>query len=394
MIPKALDLLSNDDIYALMTNQVKEGRGIEYKETLPGGKDADRKEFLGDVSSFGNAAGGDLLFGVVEKREGGKTTGLPETIPGLGGINADQEIRRLDSMIQSGIAPRISGIRIRQVDGFAAGPVILVRIPRGYSAPYMVTFQESSRFYSRNNAGKYLLDVSEIRSAFALSESLPERIRRFRDERLGRIVAGETCVPNSGPKVVLHLLPLTALDSTTQVDVELMGKQAKNLQPMYSSGWDFRYNIDGFLCHNTRGNPKVCRSYVQIFRSGAIESVDAGILVGRNDEDRLFPAPAVERELIDGIRSYLAAYSDIGVGTPIVLMVTLVGVKDYYILGPEYDDQERFDRDTLFLPDILVETFGIDVGKILRPLFDAMWQASGWPRCHDYDRDGNWVPRR
>src|SRR5207253_9516967 len=124
-------------------------------------------------------------------------------VPGLPGINVDVEIRRLDSMIQAGIGPRIASVRIRHVDGFADGPVLLIRIPKSYAAPHMVTFQEHSRFYSRNNGGKYALDVGELRSAFALSESLPERIRRFRDERLVRIVAGETPLPlRDGPKVV------------------------------------------------------------------------------------------------------------------------------------------------------------------------------------------------
>jgi predicted HTH transcriptional regulator len=221
MIQKQFDQIGREDIESLVANKVKEGRTIEYKESLPGNADKDKKEFLADVSSFANAAGGDLLYGVVAERDaGGKTTGVLESVPGLPGLNADAEILRLDSMLQAGIGPRIAGVRIRTVEGFAGGPVLLLRVPKSYAAPHMVTFQEHSRFYSRNNGGKYPLDVTEIRSAFALSESLPEKVRRFRAERLARVVAGETPVgPMDGAKIVLHLVPLRSLDPVTQVDL-------------------------------------------------------------------------------------------------------------------------------------------------------------------------------
>jgi hypothetical protein len=43
----------------------------------------------------------------------------------------------------------------------------------------MVTFQQYNKFYSRNSNGKYLLDISEIRNLFALSESAIQRIGTF-----------------------------------------------------------------------------------------------------------------------------------------------------------------------------------------------------------------------
>jgi hypothetical protein len=55
-----------DDLQRLLSNRVPESRSLEYKQSLPGGNDADRKEFLADVSSFGNATGGDLIYGIAE----------------------------------------------------------------------------------------------------------------------------------------------------------------------------------------------------------------------------------------------------------------------------------------------------------------------------------------
>ena len=55
---KPLDQITADDLQALIDAQAPEKRTLDYKATLPGNADADKKEFLADVSSFANAAGG------------------------------------------------------------------------------------------------------------------------------------------------------------------------------------------------------------------------------------------------------------------------------------------------------------------------------------------------
>jgi hypothetical protein len=54
---KRLVDLTEDDILELIANGIEEGRGIDYKQALKIGTDAEKKEFLADVSSFGNASG-------------------------------------------------------------------------------------------------------------------------------------------------------------------------------------------------------------------------------------------------------------------------------------------------------------------------------------------------
>lgn len=210
MINVSLKQIDKAIIESLISNEVRESRTLDYKEKLPGGKNEDKKEFLADVSAMANAAGGDIVYGIAEKREEGRPTGIAETISGLGGVNLDAESLRLESIIRDGLDPRINGIQFWAVDGFENGPVLVLRIPKSYQAPHMVKSGDS-RFYSRHGSGKYSLDVTQIRSAFALSDSLPEKIRRFRDERIGRIVADELPVPlTPHPKTVLHLLPFSA----------------------------------------------------------------------------------------------------------------------------------------------------------------------------------------
>jgi hypothetical protein len=275
----AFDAIDKGRIEALVANEARENLTLEYKETLPGSGRDDKKEFLADISAFANASGGDIVYGVREKREGGRATGIPDKAVGLANINADAEIRRLESLIIVGIEPRISGIRIKAIDGFESGSVILLRIPKSFLSPHMLKLGDS-RFYSRTKAGKQPLDVMQIRSAFSISESLPEKVRRFRDERIARIVAGETPIPlPDRPKIVLHLLPAASLDPSTRVDFSVLTANHKLQEPINTwNGWIPRFNLDGFLVHSNAHQPSVPVTYLQAFRNGALEAVESQLI--------------------------------------------------------------------------------------------------------------------
>jgi hypothetical protein len=55
------------------------------------------------------------------------------------------------------------------------------------------------------------------------------------------------------------------------------------------------------------------------------------------------------------------------------------------------DPPNDFDRDVLPLPECVVEDFNAPVANMLRPAFDALYQAAGSPRSPNYDEHGNWI---
>jgi hypothetical protein len=394
---KTFDLIEKADIDALVTDEVREGRTLDYKETLPGGTDSEKTEFLADVSSFANASGGYLIFGIREKRDGdGKPTGIPEIAEGIAGINPDSETLRLESSIRTGIDPRVPGIRTKSISGFSKGPVLLMRIAKSWSSPHMVTFKNHSRFYSRSSNGKYALDVKEIRSAFALSELLPERVRRFRDDRLAKIVADETPISlDAAPKIVLQLLPIRAVDATAAFDMGSRGEEFIKVLPMHTcKATDWRYNFDGFVVYTWDPPETASGGYVQVFRSGIVEAVDARLLKQR-EEKKYIPGTSYEQKLLAGLSAYLKALRDFEVEPPIFVLLSFVGVKGYKIatISAKFSHFKGYeiDRDLLLVPDILIEEYEIDVASVLRPAFDAVWRASGWERSMNYDKNDKWV---
>ncbi len=104
MIAKPIDQITEKELQTLVDNAVLEKKTLEYKQLLPNNSDGDKKEFLADVSSFANASGGDLIYGLVSDN----VTGAPLKVEGIELVNVDQEIARLDNSIRDGIEPRIS----------------------------------------------------------------------------------------------------------------------------------------------------------------------------------------------------------------------------------------------------------------------------------------------
>lgn len=399
MINAPLKSIDKTTIEALISNEVRESRTLDYKDKLPGGKNDDRKEFLADVSAMANATGGDIVYGIAERREEGRPTGIPEGVSGLAGLNLDAECLRLENMLRDGIDPRINGLQLWPVHGFDSGPVLVLRVPKSYLAPHMVKTGDS-RFYSRHSTGKYPLDVTEIRSAFALSESLPEKIRRFRDERIGRIVADELPVQLLPyPKTVLHLLPLSAFNPTTRIDVSPLQHRSGEfppLSPHQLQSWGPRYNLDGLLVTGNSGRPSVPSSYLQLFRSGAVEAVESLMLRSQHEReaglDPLIAASPFENILIVGLDRYLRLLELVQVEPPVVVMLSLIGVKGYRLCRPDQVmgsvSDYQVDRDTLLLPEALMLSFDEPADKLLQPAFDAIWQCVGYERDRLYQNSG------
>ena len=140
------------------------------------------------------------------------------------------------------------------------------------------------------------------------------------------------------------------------------------------------------------GGELISTTYVQLFRNGIIEATEDGLLLPEHNE-KILPITTIEGDLIMSISSYLQIQKIIRVEPPILVFLTLAGVKDHY-----YYDLRRgrrkytIDRDTLQLPEVLIEDFNVNVGEIMKPCFDAIWNACGISKSPNYNENGVWVP--
>ncbi|MHC5730919.1 MAG: hypothetical protein ACYTXY_43820, partial [Nostoc sp.] len=137
------------------------------------------------------------------------------------------------------------------------------------------------------------------------------------------------------------------------IDVNLAANSPSSLQPITSHGWSQRYNFDGIVKYSSI-QPPTSSSYTQLFRNGAIEAVDARILTPRDDKKRI-PSVYYEEKLIDSLQKYLELQKNLELNPPILIMLSLLGVKGY-TMGVEsswLDQENPIDRDILIIPEIV-----------------------------------------
>jgi schlafen family protein len=382
---------------SLRADRVREGRQLDFKEMLPGGRDEDKREFLSDVSSFANAAGGDLIFGVRERREDGRSTAEIGAIVGLPSLNVDAERLRLEAMIRDGIAPRMPPVTFHEIRRDSGASCLLVRVPRSWAGLHMVTFGNLSRFYSRTSAGKYQLDVHEIRSGFLAAETAYASLRRFRAERVAQVLAQETPIAMAeGPKFILHALPINVTEEAWDRLVGMKeAERATALPILLGSASNWRFNLDGFVIHSMLKDTSR-QSYTQVFRSGGIEAV-SGALLAMDPSRGGFYAWGVEGRVIDFLGYYQRFWQRIGVTPPMIVGLTIAGIKGWKVLQAPDNwpiDDAAIDRDIINPQEVMSPDLSTPADVVLRPLFDFIWCGGGWPGSPNY-HDGRWVaPRR
>lgn len=383
---KSTSSITEVDLLNLIEEQETEGKEIEYKRDLPGKSDTDRKEFLYDVSSFANAAGGHLIFGMAEEK------GLPTELKGLSNLDPDGEIRRLEEMARDGIRPPIIGLQITAIRLGDGNVAIIIAVPKSWNPPHQVTYQKAFRFYGRDSNGKYQLDVEELRSVFQLSENVADKMQRFRVDRVAKILADE--IPAAlaeGARMITHLAPLSAFGSASAVDLRPLARDPTRLVPIAGGFNHTRFNADGFAAWSEKG-------YLQIFRSGCLEAVHVF-----SQESKSFsgvshlPSVGFESRLFRHIEHGWKFLESLSLRCPLALLVSFTGIRGWRMgMPPGYATSplDFFDRDPLFIPEIVVERFEQPTVTVTQPLIDAIWNAAGWPGSPHYDQQGEWDPNR
>ena len=386
----------------LVDNKVKEDLQLEYKETLPNEKN--REKFLTSITALANSSGGDLIYGIRAKRdEDDRPTGEAESIIGLRGVNLDEEKLRLEQWIRTCIEPPLVVV-MEVIERGTEAPCLVIRVPRSWSGLHMVKTLDNP-FYGRNSAGKYPLSVIEIRRGFVLAATAQDRVRQFRSERVDRIRKGEAPTNlGPGPKIIFHALPLNPEEDTWPRfrDAEREAEVIKDGIPLYlhlqlinRPVQDWHYNTDGFLVKSLEPHS----SYVQLLRDCGIEAVDVTLiqpsgLDSRDDDLKVIHGVNIERGVLNALNSYQRFWTFLGVAGPISLSLTLTGVKGCGIVGKSShlrrSDFVGFDRDCLITADVVTDQISVPADRILKPLFDYIWNAGGYRESPHY-RDEHWV---
>jgi hypothetical protein len=378
MLDKPLGQIGLADLRELITDKVREGKTIDYKQAMylldhadAQVRDKQREELLKDVSSFANTIGGHLIIGMAEDDQ------IPTAILGVPIADLDNEKNRLDQLIAQWLEPRIS-YDIHPIEVELGKYVLVIRVPQSLVSPHRVVYQKQfGQFYARNSTGAYQMDTSELRRAFNLSETIFEKIKGFRKERVRLIMEGETPVPIvPGPVLAMHLLPLSAFATRADFSVDTLKNKSSSLYPLDAQDRRCRINIDGVVIDSMAK-----RSYIQLFRIGMIEAVLSNVVYSTAGDNpgRWLKIGPIQDALLGMVSICLQTYRGLGVHPPIWLFLTLTQMKDVGIMSDSsFYEPRTIDRDLLYLPEALIDDLSMDALTVLRPQFDMIWNAASW----------------
>jgi hypothetical protein len=393
MLPANILQTTQADLDRLIGAQTREGPHIDFKRDLPAAwDDRSKVKFMADVTAFANAGGGDIIFGMDEDDDAQASAVVPQTL-----ASADEEVRRIQDFLLNLAEPRLPGTQVHALPvsvGGVDGHAVVIRIPQSWAGPHRA--KPNLHFYVRDGLRNRQLDVPEIRGLFLRSESQAQRVRDFRSDRLGKILSGEAPHPLvPGPLLVVHLVPTQAALGLVQVD-PVPYSNTRTLPVLGTTAGLSRFNLDGALCvRNPR--PEGTHGYSQLFRNGFFESTY--VLSNRNETGRARLASlSYEEHLIALLRAFRVELTYLGVELELSVMLSILGA-DHVQLGVTADHdfleahQTLFDRKTVVLPDVLAPS-SVEPELALKPVFDLVWQAAGFPRSRNYNAAGQWAPRR
>ena len=438
MLHIPIERITEAELQKLVTEGRSEDTKIEFKVMLPGGNDEGKKEFLKDVTAMANSQGGDIIYGIREERTNADDAGKAAELVGIAGVSADATKLWMYELLNSSVEERLTGVVIRDVQLAAGGFALVIRVPRSWNSPHVVRHRSHWRFYARNSAGVYSMNVTDVRTAFLLSDTLAQRLDAFREERLNEIVKNNSDVgvsrdwsdnkPSSAGSerksvLLVHLQPFDSVRPGHLLDVaqELRGEDGVlNLCGDPYGSASIRLNFDGILVASNQ-------SYIQIYRSGATEELDFDELGSQCDGNRFdvecIGATELDRAMFKAVGRRLLLLKRLGVSSPVSVSVSLLNVKACKLLVryPIYvGDQpshtgyrlspHAIDRPNLLIKGLVVENLqelplegqredrlGIEylswrtVQPLLRPYCDAIWNAAGYLRSEYFDADGKWL---
>jgi hypothetical protein len=236
----------------------------------------------------------------------------------------------------------------------------------------------------------------EIRGLVLRNENQGQRIKDFRAERLGRILAGETPHPIAeAPVLVAHLVPTQAALEIAQINPAIYAQQ--RYLPLFGHTSNLaRMNVDGALSLSQATPSGEIPGYSQFFRSGFFEATYVAPTFG--GPQRVLQSTTIERSLITLLTEFRAELVHFGIDAEVAVMVSLLHADKLVLSTPPVPPTERngreatFDRKVVLLPDVLTQGDSA-ADQALRPMFDLLWQSAGYTRSFSYDESGVRIAR-
>jgi hypothetical protein len=195
-------------------------------------------------------------------------------------------------------------------------------------------------------------------------------------------------LPLSSLFVAVHVFPRDAFDEETRYELTSIAQNSEVVESLNvwepPSNWRkrwlllSRFNSDGLLFFHEKLD--YAEQYVQFKHCGIVEAVDHA-LMGEVLHSRTIPGEKLEAGVLRIAQSILLALQRLGCKLPVVVSVVIRGDLEYVKLAYPGVTGSTMGRkgDLLVLPLVEVPSFGANLRSLLRPAFNALAQAGGFP---------------
>jgi hypothetical protein len=155
-----LDTLKTSQVRSLVQGSVAEAFDLDFKETLYGRADADKRSLAVDVAALANTAGGAIVLGIGEDDHARASTATGVEL-------SDDEERRMRQVVASLVAP-VPTFDIFPVADTTTSGFYVLAVTRSAGAPHAVIVGEGLRYPKRNGATTRYLSEPEVAEAYRL----------------------------------------------------------------------------------------------------------------------------------------------------------------------------------------------------------------------------------
>jgi hypothetical protein len=119
--------------------------------------------------------------------------------------------------------------------------------------------------------------------------------------------------------------------------------------------------------------------------------VDAFVL---GNKERSIYSYNSEGDLLISLPTYLSLQKQLGIDTPVFVLLSLLGVEGLKIVtklkSGMVDTTDGIYPNDLVIPEAIIDGFDDVMAPKMKPIFDAIWNAAGRAGSANYDDNGEW----
>jgi len=250
---------------------------------------------------------------------------------------------------------------------------------------------------ARDGKVRIFIDPHTESIKLSISRRSITRASALFSERINLIQAGRDAptVLRHGPKVVLHVLPISAIEGGRDIDHSSPNQLSSYITPDGYSPGGGRTRQEGWVWHQPRealpGLPNPASWwYSRLDWNGFVEIVETLEETGADEYAATIGGYSLERHIVRTLDRIAEGYDRLFIRSPAIIQVGLLDVLGTKLVKSTAGFTSGFDRPMIITSPLVVSNMRKPLGVAIRPILDSLWRAAGWPDGSPSYGQGDW----